>query len=58
MCGICGLIHLDGKPVTQALLQRMNERLRHRGPDGEGALINGNVGLAMRRLKIHRHRRQ
>lgn len=52
MCGICGLIHLDGKPVTQALLQRMNERLRHRGPDGEGALINGNVGLAMRRLKI------
>ena len=30
----------------------MNERLRHRGPDGEGILLQGPVGLAMRRLKI------
>ncbi len=52
MCGICGVIHLDGKPVTQRLLQRMNDRLRHRGPDGEGYHIDGAVGLAMRRLKI------
>lgn len=30
----------------------MNARLRHRGPDGEGMLLAGPVGLAMRRLKI------
>ena len=30
----------------------MNDRLRHRGPDGAGYFIDGNVGLAMRRLSI------
>ncbi|MCY3780131.1 MAG: asparagine synthase (glutamine-hydrolyzing) [Chloroflexi bacterium] len=52
MCGICGLIHFDGAPVTRELLRAMNERLRHRGPDGDGCHIQGGVGLAMRRLKI------
>ena len=52
MCGICGVIHFDGKPVTRHLLQPMNDLLRHRGPDGEGYFIEANYGLAMRRLKI------
>ena len=52
MCGICGVVHLDGKPVTHNLLQEMNDLLRHRGPDGEGYFIDDNIGLAMRRLKI------
>ena len=52
MCGICGVIHFDGAPVTQQLLAAMNERLTHRGPDGDGYLSDGAVGLAMRRLKI------
>ena len=52
MCGICGVIHFDGKPVTRELLAGMNNTLRHRGPDGEGYFIDGNIGLAMRRLKI------
>ena len=52
MCGICGLIHFDGKPATRQLLAGMNDRLRHRGPDGEGYFIDGAAGLAMRRLKI------
>ena len=52
MCGICGVIQLDGKPVTRPLLRSMNDRLRHRGPDGAGYFIDGNVGLAMRRLSI------
>ncbi len=52
MCGICGVIHFDGAPVTRQQLQTMNDRLRHRGPDGEGYLVDGGVGLAMRRLKI------
>ena len=52
MCGICGSIHFDGKPVTRRLLAGMNDTLRHRGPDGEGYFIDGAVGLAMRRLRI------
>ncbi len=30
----------------------MNERLRHRGPDGDGYMVDGSAGMAMRRLKI------
>ena len=52
MCGICGLIHLNGKPATPSLLQAMNRQLRHRGPDGDGYFIDGALGLAMRRLSI------
>lgn len=52
MCGICGVIHLDGKPVTQQLLQAMTDSIQHRGPDGAGFYIDDNAGLAMRRLSI------
>ena len=37
MCGIVGIFDLKGeRAVDQALLGRMNDRLAHRGPDGEG----------------------
>ena len=53
MCGICGLVSLDGAtPPDANALSEMNERLVHRGPDSEGVLIDGPVGLAMRRLSI------
>ncbi len=52
MCGICGIIQFDGEPVAKSALKAMNKRLRHRGPDDDGYFIDGNVGLAMRRLKI------
>lgn len=52
MCGIAGLVHLDGAPVSPAILQRMSDALVHRGPDGEGSWIDGQVGFAHRRLAI------
>jgi asparagine synthase (glutamine-hydrolysing) len=52
MCGITGLLHLDDAPVSPAVLQRMTDAVSHRGPDGEGAWIEGNVGLGHRRLAI------
>ena len=52
MCGITGFVRNDGKPVDEALLARMNEAIRHRGPDDDGFYVNGSVGLAMRRLAI------
>ncbi len=52
MCGICGLAARDGSGVDPARLRAMNEQLRHRGPDDDGELFDGPVGLAMRRLSI------
>jgi asparagine synthase (glutamine-hydrolysing) len=52
MCGIHGLIRFDGLPVTPPLLSAMGNITRHRGPDDEGMHIDGNCGIAMRRLSI------
>lgn len=52
MCGITGLIHLNNNPVSPVVLQRMTDAIAHRGPDGEGHWIEGNVGLGHRRLAI------
>ena len=52
MCGIAGVIRFDGEPVESSLLRAMADRLAHRGPDGEGYLSRGSVGLAHRRLAI------
>jgi asparagine synthase (glutamine-hydrolysing) len=53
MCGICGIFVPDAvSPIDWQLLNRMNETLRHRGPDDEGYYINHNIGMAMRRLAI------
>jgi len=52
MCGIAGILRLDGAPVDESVLCRMAETLRHRGPDDHGTLVDGPVGLASRRLAI------
>ena len=52
MCGIHGLIHLDGSRVEPHLLSAMGDVTRHRGPDDEGMHIDGAAGIAMRRLSI------
>lgn len=52
MCGIAGLINLNGDPVSPILVQRMTDAIAHRGPDGEGQWIHGNVGIGHRRLAI------
>jgi asparagine synthase (glutamine-hydrolysing) len=52
MCGIVGIVRNDGKPVDEQLLSRMNDAIRHRGPDDDGFYVNGSAGLAMRRLAI------
>lgn len=52
MCGIAGLIHLNGDAVSPAVLQKMTDAIIHRGPDGEGQWIEGNVGIGHRRLAI------
>ncbi len=52
MCGIAGILNQTGAAVSPVVLRRMADALAHRGPDGEGAYINGPIGLAHRRLAI------
>ena len=51
MCGICGLA-TKGGPVDPERLRAMSATLVHRGPDSDGQLVDGPVGLAARRLSI------
>lgn len=52
MCGICGILSLDGQPVDQEELHAMSERIVHRGPDDSGIFQARGVGLGFRRLSI------
>ncbi|MCV2365503.1 asparagine synthase (glutamine-hydrolyzing) [Paucibacter sp. DJ1R-11] len=52
MCGIHGILRLDGAPVESAHLSLMGDITQHRGPDDEGQHIDGACGIAMRRLSI------
>ena len=52
MCGICGLLSLDGAPVDPGVVRAMNETLVHRGPDSAGEFAEESVALAARRLSI------
>ncbi|MCH8304906.1 MAG: asparagine synthase (glutamine-hydrolyzing) [Candidatus Marinimicrobia bacterium] len=53
MCGIAGKIYYDRqRSVAESDLHAMADCLIHRGPDGEGILLNNNVGFAMRRLVV------
>ena len=52
MCGIAGILNLDGAPASAALVKAMSDALAHRGPDGEGHFVEGAVGLGHRRLAI------
>jgi len=53
MCGICGIAHgARERAVDPALLERMCGLLQHRGPDDQGIVVRGSVGLGHRRLSI------
>jgi len=52
MCGIAGLMTFDGKAPSRKVLDAFAAALAHRGPDGEGRHVSGNVGMVQRRLAI------
>jgi len=52
MCGIAGIADDSGRPVDERLLRVMTTVQAHRGPDGEGFVCRGGVGLGHRRLAI------
>ncbi len=50
MCGIAGIIH--PKTHGETTLDRMLERIVHRGPDDSGTFVDASVAFGMRRLAI------
>jgi asparagine synthase (glutamine-hydrolysing) len=52
MCGICGVLDLNGRRFPENNLRAMASVLRHRGPDDEGQLFSGPLAMAFRRLSI------
>ncbi len=51
MCGIAGIVG-EGAEHQLATLEKMSERIAHRGPDDSGVWSGWNVALAHRRLSI------
>ena len=52
MCGIVGIVRFDGQPVRAEEIAAMSGSIRHRGPDDDGQLVEGGIGIGMRRLSI------
>jgi len=53
MCGICGVYNAQSnEPVSQQLIEHMTRLISHRGPDDDGAYLDGAVGLGFARLSI------
>jgi asparagine synthase (glutamine-hydrolysing) len=54
MCGITGFASAGrgGAVPGEDVLRRMCDTIAHRGPDDEGLLCDGRVGLGMRRLSV------
>lgn len=53
MCGITGIFAFDKqRPVDVELVNRMNDSIQHRGPDGDGVRTGPGYVLAHRRLAI------
>src|SRR5262245_35586702 len=52
MCGIVGVVDLQGRAIDASWIDAMNDSIVHRGPDDSGAHVRGRVGLGMRRLSI------
>ncbi|MGJ4728868.1 asparagine synthase (glutamine-hydrolyzing) [Luteimonas sp. SDU101] len=52
MCGIAGIVRLDGAPVSADSVAVLTDLIAHRGPDDAGVHVDGHVGLGHRRLSI------
>lgn len=50
MCGINGIISKSKNKDKE--IKKMNDRIKHRGPENEGTYIDGDIALGHRRLAI------
>jgi asparagine synthase (glutamine-hydrolysing) len=52
MCGIAGILNLDGRLADASAIERMIRTLGHRGPDAMSLLMDAECGLGHTRLSI------
>lgn len=53
MCGICGIVNLNGlEENTRPIVEQMTQTLHHRGPDESGAYNDNQAALGHARLSI------
>jgi asparagine synthase (glutamine-hydrolysing) len=52
MCGIAGILNVDGSPVAAGRVRQMVRSLEHRGPDELAMHVAGSIGLGHARLSI------
>ncbi len=52
MCGITGILNINGDPVALNTIKAMTKNIAHRGPDGDGFFVDGNIALGHKRLAI------
>ena len=53
MCGITGIYRFkSGQSVSEKEIHAMSSVIGHRGPDGDGVLVDGALGLGHKRLSI------
>lgn len=52
MCGITGIFNVNQNRINESVISAMTDKLAHRGPDGRGLFIDGNIALGHRRLAI------
>jgi len=52
MCGIAGIYGMSDKQRAAETVQRMNDRIAHRGPDDQGTYVDDRIALGHRRLAI------
>ncbi len=53
MCGIAGIVSITSeRAIDGRLIERMTDKVVHRGPDSAGVWVEGGVGFGHRRLSI------
>ena len=52
MCGICGWYAREGAQLDRRVIEAQCAEIVHRGPDDQGTLVDGDLGLGIRRLSI------
>lgn len=52
MCGIVAFVDNEKPQIKDQLIQKMKDRIIHRGPDAEGQYVDDDVALGFRRLSF------
>ena len=52
MCGIAGIYNINQSKTSELIITQMTDAIAHRGPDGKGVFLDGNLAFGHRRLSI------